>query len=118
MNFLDEFPPAQIGWTALVFLSGYMLGKLRFRRDDDLTGPPPDIGKRHISGRYSDQRRSHESPPKLPDALADWANLDPQTEAAINDAMARGNKIEAIKIVREATGMGLKESKETIDRLG
>ncbi len=56
--------------------------------------------------------------PKLPDTLADWANLDPQTEAAINDAMARGNKIEAIKIVREATGLGLKESKEAVDRLG
>lgn len=115
MTFLDEFPLAQIGWTALVFLSGYMFGRLRFRRDNDLTGPPPNIGKKHVSARRADHR--HEPPPRLPDALADWANLDPQTEAAINDAMARGNKIEAIKIIREATGMGLKESKEAIDRL-
>lgn len=117
MTFLDEFPLAQIGWTALVFLSGYMFGRLRLRRKNDLTGPPPDIGRRHISSRSSHRFQSDGPPPKLPDALADWADLDPQTEAAINDAMARGNKIEAIKIIREATGMGLKESKEAVDRL-
>lgn len=116
MNFLDGFPLGLIGWTALVFLAGYMLGKLRFRDENDLTGPPRDIGKKHMSARRPDQM--HAPPPKLPDALANWANLDPQTEAAINDAMARGNKIEAIKIMREATGMGLKESKEAVDRLG
>lgn len=31
------------------------------------------------------------------------------------DALRRGNKIEAIKVVREATGMGLKESKDYVE---
>lgn len=30
-------------------------------------------------------------------------------------AMARGNKIEAIKLVREHTGLGLKEAKELVE---
>lgn len=31
-------------------------------------------------------------------------------------ALAEGKKIEAIKLVREATGLGLKEAKDTVDR--
>ena len=30
--------------------------------------------------------------------------------------LLKGNKIEAIKLLREATGLGLKESKDTVDR--
>jgi len=37
--------------------------------------------------------------------------------ADIAEALADGNKIEAIKIYREATGKGLKESKDFIDAL-
>lgn len=35
----------------------------------------------------------------------------------IAEALARGSKIEAIKIYRESTGKGLKESKDFIDTL-
>lgn len=35
----------------------------------------------------------------------------------IENALASGNKIEAIKLCREATGKGLKESKEFIEAL-
>lgn len=35
--------------------------------------------------------------------------------AAAVAALERGNKIEAIKITREARGIGLKESKETVE---
>jgi ribosomal protein L7/L12 len=34
----------------------------------------------------------------------------------IQEALRRGNKIEAIKIYRELTGVGLAEAKEAIDR--
>ena len=34
------------------------------------------------------------------------------------EALAAGKKIEAIKLVREATGLGLKEAKELVDRAG
>lgn len=36
---------------------------------------------------------------------------------AVTEALARGQKIEAIKIYREATGKGLKEAKDFIDEL-
>lgn len=35
----------------------------------------------------------------------------------IENALASGNKIEAIKIYRDVTGIGLKESKEFIETL-
>jgi hypothetical protein len=37
--------------------------------------------------------------------------------AALEQALFRGNKIEAIKIHRECTGLGLKESKDAVDAL-
>ncbi|MBX7244503.1 MAG: ribosomal protein L7/L12 [Candidatus Sumerlaeaceae bacterium] len=38
-------------------------------------------------------------------------------QSQIEAELSRGNKIEAIKIHREATGLGLKESKDAIDAL-
>ncbi|HET6598215.1 MAG TPA: ribosomal protein L7/L12 [Anaerolineales bacterium] len=43
-------------------------------------------------------------------------NADPIRSPQLQDALRRGNKIEAIKIYRELTGMGLAEAKEAIDR--
>lgn len=37
--------------------------------------------------------------------------------AEIKDAIFRGNKIEAIKILREATGSDLKDSKDSVEKL-
>ena len=34
------------------------------------------------------------------------------------EALKRGNKIEAIKLLREQTGVGLKEAKEAVDASG
>jgi Ribosomal protein L7/L12 C-terminal domain len=36
---------------------------------------------------------------------------------AMYDLIARGKKIEAIKIYREATGVGLKEAKDAVDAI-
>ena len=41
---------------------------------------------------------------------------DPALAPEIQDALRRGNKIEAIKIYRELTGVGLAEAKQVIDR--
>jgi ribosomal protein L7/L12 len=41
---------------------------------------------------------------------------DPVISPQIQDALRRGNKIEAIKIYREITGVGLAEAKQAIDR--
>lgn len=43
-------------------------------------------------------------------------NSDPALSPQIQDALRRGNKIEAIKIYRELTGVGLAEAKQAIDR--
>lgn len=41
---------------------------------------------------------------------------DPALAPQVQDALRRGNKIEAIKIYRELTGVGLAEAKDAIDR--
>jgi len=43
--------------------------------------------------------------------------LTPEQRAAIVAALKRGNKIEAIKLCREATGLGLAEAKEWVEQL-
>ena len=44
-------------------------------------------------------------------------NSDPIHSPQIQEALRRGNKIEAIKMYREMTGVGLAEAKQAIDRL-
>ena len=43
-------------------------------------------------------------------------NSDPVLSSQIQEALRHGNKIEAIKIYRELTGVGLAEAKQVIDR--
>ena len=45
-------------------------------------------------------------------------NSDPIFSSQVQDALRRGNKIEAIKIYRELTGVGLADAKSAIDRAG
>ena len=42
---------------------------------------------------------------------------DDELPAALYDAIGRGKLIEAIKIYREATGVGLKEAKDAVDAI-
>ena len=41
---------------------------------------------------------------------------DPAADPEIQDLLAKGNEIQAIKRYRELTGLGLKEAKEAIER--
>lgn len=45
-------------------------------------------------------------------------DLDPAALAKIDDALARGKKIEAIKLVREASGLSLHEAKLFVEAHG
>ncbi len=46
------------------------------------------------------------------------SNSDPIDQAErIKEALFQGRKIEAIKLYRQQTGMGLKESKDAVERL-
>nr|WP_121253478.1 ribosomal protein L7/L12 [Nocardioides ferulae] len=49
----------------------------------------------------------------LPDVDGAAAAGDPWAD--VRDLVARGKKIQAIKVVRERTGMGLKEAKELVE---
>ena len=53
----------------------------------------------------------HAGLPSLQRSAGGTHALPPQVLAEL----ARGNKIEAIKLLREATGVGLKEAKDTVD---
>lgn len=44
-------------------------------------------------------------------------NADPALSPQIQDALRRGNKIEAIKIYRELMGVGLAEAKQAVDAI-
>ncbi len=100
--------PILVG-AVVIFFAGYAFGAARARSARDLIGPPP-------MRRGPEPPAPASQPSQLSQKLAEWADLDPDVEAEINDALARGKKIEAIKILREATGKGLKESKEMVDR--
>ena len=56
------------------------------------------------------------SPPVLPNNRPPVL-LDPAGEHAVRSLLAGGNKLEAIKRVRELTGLGLKEAKDYVDSL-
>jgi ribosomal protein L7/L12 len=45
-------------------------------------------------------------------------NSDPVLSPQIQEALRRGNKIEAIRIYRELTGVGLAEAKQAVENLG
>jgi len=55
--------------------------------------------------------------PRNPEDHTTMAELSEDQIQQITDALAAGRKIDAIKIYREATGMGLKEAKDWIDAL-
>ncbi len=43
---------------------------------------------------------------------------DAWVSAAVRDLALQGKKIEAIKVLRTETGLGLKDAKDIVDRLG
>lgn len=85
---------ALLGWSLFVFWLGR---RSAGPRDRDLSGPPPSF-----------------APPR-PAAVP--AALSPEALGAIRGELARGNKINAIKLMREATGMGLAESKQAVEAM-
>lgn len=56
-----------------------------------------------------------------PDGLTSVSSalrLSKELSPEVGRLLAQGRKIEAIKLIRERTGMGLKEAKDIVDRLG
>jgi ribosomal protein L7/L12 len=65
------------------------------------------------SGRGAAQRDGLMAAPKP----ASGTKPSPEALAAVQAALAAGNKIAAIKLLREASGLGLKEAKDAVERM-
>ena len=84
------------GFAALVFLA------LRRSRRDPLMGGQPKILAR---------------PRHAPAAPVAIAPLSPEDETQIRALVAANRKIEAIKLAREVTGLGLKDAKDVVEAM-
>ncbi len=92
--------------TAAVGLACFVLGLLvRGRRRDD--------------GRMIVRRSSFNSAAAAPAGESDDADagVNLQLGRDVEELLSAGKKIQAVVLVRERTGMGLKESKDVVDRL-
>ena len=67
--------------------------------------------RHHVDHEPSD---THKISPEQPDEPI--GGLTPKVEAEIRAQMRAGRKINAIKLYREATGLGLKESKDAVEQ--
>ncbi len=82
----------------LAFGCGLVVGRLISSSDGVLRDTRLDQARRQdLSSRFED--------------------IAPAQQAAVRAALAAGKKIEAIKIVRENTKLGLREAKELVERL-
>lgn len=77
----------------------------RSKRDPLLGSLPPAVS-------------SQPALPRSESLSAPLAELTPETEAQIRSLIAAGRKIDAIKLTRDATRLGLKECKDLVDALG
>jgi large subunit ribosomal protein L7/L12 len=92
----------------VAFLALLLWGIRSSRRRDPLMGgsqpsyrsPPP-----------------HQSPPAKDCTDAPFVPLPPEVEAQVRALLAAGRKIDAIKLARDATHMGLKQTKDLVESL-
>lgn len=75
---------------------------------EEFLPPPPFLPPPAVPGEPQD------SVPGIPGSASP---VDPRLPRAFFDAVTDGKKILAIKLYREATGVGLKEAKDYVDAL-
>ena len=68
--------------------------------------------ERRVAALEWAQREADASPP--PNATGGGGN---PVSAEVSQLVMQGKKIQAIKVLREQTGLGLKEAKDIVDRL-
>ena len=96
-DFLREhWASAIVVWSLFLVVAGFAYGYRKAREHTE-------AGRENLDG-----------PPPMP---LDPPRLSGDTRARIEDALRRREKIEAIKRLREATGLGLKEAKEQVERM-
>ena len=95
------------GWLAFAFLLGRRRGR------GDLIAPPGDVG-----GTGARPQTDAPSPTPMPPATPGGPiSLPPEVEAEVRALLAQGQKIDAIKRVREVTRSGLKEAMDFVERM-
>jgi large subunit ribosomal protein L7/L12 len=92
-----------VGFTLLLMVG--LIIRRRSERDPLLGSLPPAVGSKQALPR-------NDSP------SAPFAELPPETEAQVRLLIAAGRKIDAIKLTRDTTRLGLKECKDLVDALG
>lgn len=104
----------------IVLAVGFVLGR-RGRDGRDLSGPPPANMSMPppsgLSGMPPSSGPDESDKIDFVQQITAIRQLDSATRAGIKAAMDSGNKIEAIKLLREGTGLGLKESKDAIEAM-
>ena len=93
---------------AAAFLVLLLLALRRRSGAGDLIAPPPIAAT--PPPRYVPPAR------QWPAGAAPIGDLPPDLAAEVRALLAQGDKIEAIKLVRAATGLGLAEAKELVER--
>jgi ribosomal protein L7/L12 len=100
---------ALLGGAIGLLLLGFVLGS-RLREGRDLMGPPGQgPGMPTIKPTYV------RSP--APASQSTQTAVSPDSQSAIAAALRNGNKIEAIKLYRSATGADLKSSKDAVEAM-
>lgn len=90
--------PALIALVAIFLMLVIVLARRSSRGRDDLLRPPAHMAR---------PRRN--APARI--------TLAPDVMQQVAELLAQRRKIEAIKLVREATGLGLKEAKDFVESL-
>jgi hypothetical protein len=114
MAFITENPELAIGvWSLVLLFVGFFAGYSR--------------GKAQLPETTLDRGRLDQPPPMsvAPASAAPVqtfrstgpSSLSPEALTRIHDALRAGNKIQAIKIMREETGLGLAEAKNAVEAM-
>ena len=85
-----------------VLVMAAQIVRLSRPRDPLLGGSPPAL-------------RPTPPPPRAISPMMPTATLPPELEAQIRALLAAGRKIEAVKLARDATHLGLKDSKDLVE---
>ena len=96
-----------VAWSALMF----WLGRRSGGSSRDLSGPPAHMVIPGVKPAAAPPPSMQATPP--PQGL----HLQPGMLEAVQAALMTGNKIMAIKLYREATGVGLAEAKAAVEAM-
>lgn len=91
-------PMPVLAAIAIAFLVLLVLAFRRRGDPDDLMRPPPAAPRARAPGPFSGQ-------------------LPPEVEREVRAMLAEGQKLNAVKRVRETTGLGLKEALDLVEGL-